>query len=341
MKRITMSDVARAAGVGVATVDRVINKRARVKADTAKKVLEAAEQLGFSATNLIRLRVDERSREYRLGFILQKRSAPFYQALAKSLQDAARQAGAAKALVDYPQDLTPEQVAAKIEELGERVDALAIVTADHPRVSQALEAVAAKGVAVVTLISDLTTQARTAFVGIDNRLVGRTAGWAIARLSKTPGKVGILLGSHRYLCQELCEISFRSYFREKHPEFELLESILCLEEAGVAREAAQELIRQHPDLVGIYVVGGGIEGVEKVLAEPLPRHIVTVCHELTELSRTALRENRLDLVISHPRARLAEEAVRAMLQAIEARSSGAPRHILLPFDISTPENAVL
>ena len=40
-----MLDVARAAGVGVATVDRVINRRAAVRPQTAQRVLEAAEQL--------------------------------------------------------------------------------------------------------------------------------------------------------------------------------------------------------------------------------------------------------------------------------------------------------
>ena len=44
--RVTMEDVAKAAGVGVATVDRVLNGRARVRTSTAEQVLHAAEQLG-------------------------------------------------------------------------------------------------------------------------------------------------------------------------------------------------------------------------------------------------------------------------------------------------------
>ena len=46
--KITLSDIAREANVGVATVDRVLNKRAAVKESTAYRVLEAARRLGFT-----------------------------------------------------------------------------------------------------------------------------------------------------------------------------------------------------------------------------------------------------------------------------------------------------
>ena len=43
--KITLADIAREARVGVATVDRVLNKRAAVKESTARRVLEAARRL--------------------------------------------------------------------------------------------------------------------------------------------------------------------------------------------------------------------------------------------------------------------------------------------------------
>ncbi|MBC7177556.1 MAG: LacI family DNA-binding transcriptional regulator, partial [Klebsiella pneumoniae] len=46
--KITLADIAREARVGVATVDRVLNKRAAVKESTARRVLEAARRLGFT-----------------------------------------------------------------------------------------------------------------------------------------------------------------------------------------------------------------------------------------------------------------------------------------------------
>src|ERR1700679_4126623 len=69
-KRPTVSDLARAAGVSVATVDRVLNQRHPVREGTADRVLRAAEAIGFHATALLkqRLRVDVPRRT--LGFLL-------------------------------------------------------------------------------------------------------------------------------------------------------------------------------------------------------------------------------------------------------------------------------
>ncbi|SQI92272.1 transcriptional regulator [Klebsiella oxytoca] len=47
-KKVTMKDIARDARVGIATVDRVLNKRTPVKESTERKVLESARRLGFA-----------------------------------------------------------------------------------------------------------------------------------------------------------------------------------------------------------------------------------------------------------------------------------------------------
>ena len=56
-KRVTLADVARAAGVGVATVDRVLNGRATVSARRMDRVYEAARTLGYHGLPLLRSRL--------------------------------------------------------------------------------------------------------------------------------------------------------------------------------------------------------------------------------------------------------------------------------------------
>src|SRR5713101_3002346 len=45
--RVTLSEVANRAGVGSATVDRVINERGNVREEVRRRVLEAARDLGL------------------------------------------------------------------------------------------------------------------------------------------------------------------------------------------------------------------------------------------------------------------------------------------------------
>ncbi len=71
--RPTIRDVAEQAGVGIATVDRVLNRRAPVSESATRQVLEAARAIGYHAASLVQQRLQERLGERRLGFLLQRR----------------------------------------------------------------------------------------------------------------------------------------------------------------------------------------------------------------------------------------------------------------------------
>ena len=120
-----------------------------------------------------------------------------------------------EAVVEHRDDLSPEATAERLLNLGGEVDAIAAVTADHPRITEAMDRLRADGVPVVAVISDVTAPSRAGCVGLDNWKVGATAAWAMAKLCKRPGKIAVFVGNHRYLCQDMCEIRFRSYFRER------------------------------------------------------------------------------------------------------------------------------
>lgn len=57
--RPTITDLAKAAGVSVATVDRVLNGRHKVREETARRVYDAAKSIGYHAVSLLRQRVFE------------------------------------------------------------------------------------------------------------------------------------------------------------------------------------------------------------------------------------------------------------------------------------------
>jgi LacI family transcriptional regulator len=339
-KRATITDLAREAGVSVATVDRVLNRRLPVRENTALRVVAAAESIGYHATGLLRQRMTE-VKPCTLGFLLQKRQDDFYKALANELQSATKAASSVRgrAIIEFMDELVPSFIAAKIREIGPRVDVLAVVAVDHPLVSEAVEDIVAKGKPVFTLLSDLTTPARAGYIGVDSRKAGRTAAWTISRLAKKPGKIGILLGSHRYLSQETAEISFRSYMRENAPEFQLLEPIVNLDDQRIAYEAVEDMISTNADLVGIYMSGGGREGLVRALRdEKAGNRIIAVCNELMPVTRSALIDGTLDLVLATPLVALASHAVAAMAQAATSGRHDGGSLTQLPAEIFVSEN---
>jgi LacI family transcriptional regulator len=339
-KRPTVSDLASAAGVSVATVDRVLNRRHPVREGTADRVLRAAEAIGFHATALLKQRLRTEAPRRTLGFLLQKRDA-FYQLLAEDLQAATLNLSSirGKALIEFVSELSPTTIAERLRHLAEHADAVAIVAVDHPDVSQAIEALRARGVPSFAILSDLTAEARAGFIGRDNRKEGRTAAWMIARTAKRPGKVAIIVGSHRYLCQETAEISFRAYFREHASDFHVLEPLTNLEDARIAHVATQNLMTANPDLVGLYICGGGMEGVVAAAREETSHApVVIICNELTPKTRAGLIEGVLTAVIATPTAELSMKTVEAMARAIETPSNEPPRQFLVPFGLYVSTN---
>lgn len=340
--RVTIVDVARHAGVSVSTVDRVLNSRAPVRTDTAHRIQSAAEALGFRAAGILRERIKEVRPRCNLGFLLQEPQSTFYRSLARTLDDATEAETSIKgqAIVHHMDDISPEAVSKYMRELGERVDALAMTAADHPLIASSVEYLAARGVPVFSLISDLSAPLRAGYVGLDNRRKGRTAAWFVTRLAKEPGPIAIFVGSHRIQCQELCEMSFRSYVREHAPEFEVLESVVTMESEQVAMESMRNILRRHPDLVGFYVAGSGVEGVLGALeAEGVPASagLVGVGHEFTPGTRHGLLTGRLQAVLSHPLEVISQKLVACMAARITQKEQGF-QQVVVPFTTHTPES---
>jgi LacI family transcriptional regulator len=339
VSRPTIQDLAKQAGVSVATVDRVLNRRLPVREDTAIRVVQAAEAIGYHATGLLKRRLTEIPKR-KFGFLLQKRDA-FYQKLGKDLGDATKAATFidGKPTVEYVDELVPSIIAARIKDLAPRVDALAVVAVDHPLVIEAVESVITIGKPVFTLLSDISTVVKTGHIGLDGRKVGRTAAWAVSRIARGPGKIGILVGSHRYNNQELAEISFRSYMREFAPEFTLLEPIVNLDDDRIAYEAVVDMVVKNSDLVAIYGCGGGQEGLIKAMLElRAKRHIVAVCNELTPSTRAALIDGTVDLLLGTPTVVIAARIVELMTKVCNLADLPHLPPILLPADLHISEN---
>jgi LacI family transcriptional regulator len=340
IRRPTISDLAAHAGVSVATVDRVLNKRHPVRPATARRVLETAERLGYHGTPLLRARMQEQHAPCRMGFLLQKEGSAFYRQLAADIDQAVNiLAGGSSAVTEYVGELDAPAIVERLRRLGRQADALAIVAVDHPRVSAQIALLRADGIPTFALLSDLSAPERAGYIGLDARKAGRTAAWAITRLARKPGAVAIFVGSHRYIDHDTREISLRSYLRELAPDFRLLEPVIDLEQPEVAYDAALTLLARHPELVGIYATGGGIDGIIRAMVERgRERDVVLVANELTADNHSALIDGVLDLVIATPTKALAEKAVRSMLQAAAQPSTFTAAQMMLPFELYGPEN---
>lgn len=125
----TMKDVARLAGVSVATVSAVINGTAIVSVKRTQRVREAMEALDYHPDQVARSLRTGRSRV--VGMIVPDITNPFYPEVILGVEDAARQAGYSVILCNSNED--PLQEKRHLNELfARRVDGVLIACSDAP-----------------------------------------------------------------------------------------------------------------------------------------------------------------------------------------------------------------
>lgn len=338
-KRPTIEQLARESGVSVATVDRVLNRRLPVRAETASRVHEAAVRIGFHAAGLIGQRLRQEAAEHRFGVLLLGTGAPFYAQFARELEAAAAaQSFRCHCLIDHVSPRDADDTVAKLESMAAKTQAVAVVAPEHPSLAAAVERLKERGVPVFALLSDFAPAARQGYVGVHNTKVGRTAAWVIANCAERPGKVALFVGNHRFHGHELREIGFRAFFREEAPEFTVLDTVVNFEAREITHHALLDLAARHSDLVGAYVAGGGMEGAVSALKALEPeRRPVMVCNEITPDSRQALAEKLLTAVIATPLERLCRELLPLMARAAKGEAAG-PSQVFLPFEVHLPES---
>lgn len=332
---LTLRDVAAAAGVSLATADRVVNGRPGVSAKTARKVHEAVQRLGFrplaAAAELAR------ARSWRFAVILPRGSNRFMMDIADNIRAQADWFRARRIGIEIIEAdvFDAATLAAELTGLPGRFDGVAVVALDHPLIRAAIDEVIEAGMAVVTLVSDAPSSRRQHYVGIDNIAAGRTAGSLVGRFLGPPrsarrgqpamadveseGAVGIVTGSASLRDHAERRFGFAQVLAEEYPHLSLLTPLEGRDDPERNRALVRRMLAESPDLVAIYNTGEGSVGIGEALAEAgLAGRILCVGHELTPATRRMLLNGTFAALVAQDPGHEA----RSMARVLHALVSG-------------------
>lgn len=339
--RPTIYDLALASGVSVSTVDRVLNGRAKVREETARRVYHAAREIGYHAVPLIHQRLDEALPRVRLGLVLHKEKQAFYQEFRKVAEETVKSARGvvANVRVEFSPSQSPSDFVAAMESMRGEVDVIGTTAVTHVSVTDAVVQLQEGGIPCFALLNDFAQGIRRGYIGLNNLKIGRIAAHMIATAVHKNGKIAIFVGGYRWHGHELRETGFRSYFREFAPQFEVLDTLINLETRQLTYEATLDLLARHPDLRGIYCAGGGMEGVIAALRESrAPREVALVVNELTPESRLGLADRFVEMAIATPLPTLCVDLLTFAQMVKENPEANIPgQHFLKP-DLYLPES---
>ena len=320
MARVTAQNVAEAAGVSLATVDRVLNNRKGVRAKTIDKVTQVMDQLNFvrdqAAADLAR------GRSYPFTFIVSAGETAFFASVQAELEAARPHAAKERInirVIPVP-PLDPDAIVAAIAGLGDDLgDGVALVAVESQIVRDAIRDLRERGVRVVTFISDAPNSGRERYVGIDNVAAGRVAASLLKRFIAAPrGDVAIVAGSGTLRDHVERRLGFEQVMRSECPHLNVLPWIEGEELAGIVEDKLSALLAENPSIVGLYSLGGGTRGVIDAI-ENAKQDLRVVTTELSDHTRAAVIKGTVDAVLVQD----SSHEVRSALRILRALTDGA------------------
>ncbi|MCJ0762260.1 LacI family DNA-binding transcriptional regulator [Variovorax terrae] len=319
MNPVKISEIAKAAGVSTATVDRVLNDRGGVNPATTRRVKEVLESLGGVASTPGRPKSAAR---YRFGFVLPNTRQAFFDAVDRVI---AQSAGEFRHqhITEVTMRLPPHDASAFAEEVAKLsdYDGLAILAPDVPPVKLAINELVQAGVHVVTLFSDVAGSRRAAFLGTDNRAAGRTAALLLGlRLNRyQAGKTALFSPATRYAAEIDRRIGYAQLMEERFPSVQIQRFLELPESEEEAYRYALECLPPADSsdaMFSAYSVGAGSFGIARALSEKgYSGKALFAVHELVEIHRSLLANNSVDFVLHqdiYPSVSAAARTLRAL-----------------------------
>jgi LacI family transcriptional regulator len=337
----TIADIARQAGVGTATVDRVLNKRPGVNAETVQRVLQVVATLG-APPQRGRPRMGE---NFRFAFMLPAEAAPFNELVDRLIAQAAGEFRH-QHITEVTHRVESKDGAAFAAELARlnECDGVAVMAPDLPPVKRAINELVRAGVHVVTLFSDVAGSMREAHIGADNRAAGRTAGLLLGRMTNGSARDTLLLGSQatRLSAEIERRIGFAQVIEERFPKLKVLRTPdLPASDTAACRALLRFLRSANVDsakLAGMYNVGSGSAGVARALdSAGLASSVSLVAHDFTDEHRALLGADGLAYVL-HQDIHYCISAAARVLRGLCENVRGALNVVQPPIEILTAEN---
>ncbi|WP_274916274.1 LacI family DNA-binding transcriptional regulator [Streptomyces sp. WZ-12] len=317
----TMVDVARRAGVSVATVSHVVNGTRPVRPDTRAAVLAAIEELGYTHNTLARSLVTSRTRS--IGLAVSAISNPYFTEILQGVEAGALEAGYSLLIADPHDD--PRHERKVVQLLHERrVDGMIVAPSAEP--AEMVDYVTKRRVPTVfldRLVGDDFDQVCAESTDPVRQLVGHLADLGHTRIGLVAGLPGLSTTTERVQ-------GYRAGLRERGLPFapELLAG--GNSEAEGAQDATRHLLAAPEPPTAIITANnamtiGALQAL-RALGREVPRDIALACFD--DFSWADLFTPRLT-AIAQPSRELGAAAVRLLLERLQAPDR-PPRTVRLP-----------
>ncbi len=257
----TIKEIAELAGVSRGTVDRVLNNRGAVNAQTARKIIEIAQALDYKP-NRAGIVLAAQKKNLKIGVILFDTGNPFFEEVIDGVNKKAEELRGYNCNVQIVRvgfDLDA-QLRAMDELTAEGINGIILSPYNDPKIAAKINELDEIGIPVITTNTDITNSRRLAYVGCDFYRSGETAAGLMHLIGKNEIYAGIITGSSKVLCHTDRIAGFRDRIAKCYPEIHVIDTIENSDDEFESYDRTRQLLLDHPEINALYFAAGGVYG---------------------------------------------------------------------------------
>lgn len=257
----TLKEIAGLAGVSRGTVDRVLNHRGSVHPETARKVTEIANALGYKP-NRAGMVLAAQKKNLKLGVVLFDTANPFFEEVLCGVQEKAEE------LTGYNCSVQIRRVgydaaaqADAIEELAkDGVSGIVLSPYNDELIREKIADLSSRSIPVITTNTDIKDSRRLCYVGCDFYRSGETAAGLMHLMTAGQVRVGIVTGSSKVLCHTDRIAGFSDCIQSRYPNIQVVETIENSDDEFESYHKTLSLLERNPQINALYFTAGGVYG---------------------------------------------------------------------------------
>lgn len=250
---VGIKEIAKTLGISIGTVDRALHARPGVSKRTRDRVLKTAEKLNYRPNLAARsLKLNHR---LRMGIFLPEQIAIFFDRIRAGIR-AGCDAGGGIA-VDLIFHSYPRLGEGELEAIEgsdwQAFDGIIMAPGNPAQLGSVLGKMEAQRIPVVFVATDAARLPRMASITSDETVSGGIAADLLGRVVSAPAQVAIITGDLRIQGHAEKLRGFAASLATLSPHLSLLPAIESHELPAEAYRGALNLLKEHPDLGGLYI----------------------------------------------------------------------------------------
>lgn len=320
---MTIREIALECGVSTATVDRVLNGRGKVRADTEARVLAALQKAGYTK-NIAARALAIRKGAPTIGVVISSEGNPFFDEVLSGIRRAETE------LMDFGFSVTletmrgyhTEEQLRRIEKLAPTISALVLHPIDDPLIAAKIAELAQSGIPTVTINSDLENSERRCYVGSDYVKGGQAAAGLMRLATHGKRRLGILTGVDTLLGHRQRLSGFETHLKQTCPRIEIVARQSAKDDDDRAYAATRTMLRADPTINTLQLIAAGLTGVCEAIRDlKMEKHIRLFAFDHIPATEAMMQKRLLKAVVCQQPFQQGYQSVRAAFDII---LSGAP-----------------